>query len=149
MGAKLAHPYAVRETLGDHLVGHPGQHGLTAVSQIPEARSAIDRRAHVVALVPQLDLAGVHADAQPQRCKRRQLQLQGTGHRIACAGEGNHEAVAFALFDRTNALMLRNDFGQHLVEARHRCRHLLRLALPEPSGPLDVGEKQRRHPRWQ
>lgn len=91
----------------------------------------------------------MHADSQSQRRKRGQLQRQRTGHRIACAGEGNHETVAFALLDGTNALMVCNDFGQDLVEALYRRRHLFRLALPEPGGSLDVSEKQRRHTRWQ
>jgi hypothetical protein len=57
-----------------------------------------------------LDFAGMHPDAQPDRCQRRALHLQGRGHRVRCAGERGHEAIAFALFDRAHPVVSDDDF---------------------------------------
>ena len=67
-------------------LGRARQHGLAAVGQIAQPRGAVDRRADVVALVAQLHLAGVHADAQPDRRQRRPLQLQRARHRVGWRG---------------------------------------------------------------
>ena len=84
----------------DQILGRARQHGLAAVGEIAQPCGPVDRRADVVAFVAQLHLAGVHADAQPDRRERRPLQVQRARHRVAGAGERDHEAVALALLDR-------------------------------------------------
>ena len=97
----------------------------------------------VVALVAQLHVAGVHADAQLDRCQRCPLQVQRAGHRVGGARERDHEAVALALLDRTHTVVGGDDVRQRLVEARDGGRHRLGLGLPQPRRTLDVGQQQR------
>ena len=73
--------------------------------QIAQPRRPVDRRAGVVALIAQLHLAGMYADAQPDRSQRGPLQRQRAGHRVAGARERGHEAVALALLDRAHPVM--------------------------------------------
>src|SRR6185437_2457642 len=48
-----------------------------------------------------------------------------------------------ALFHRPHTTMGSYDLAQRAIQPRHRGRHLLRLALPQPRRALDVGQKQR------
>ena len=111
--------------------------------QIAQSRGAVDGRAGVVAFIAQLNLAGMHSDAQPDWRQRGALQLQRRRHRIRRAGERRHEAITFALFDGAHAAVFSDGFRHRLIEPSHRGRHLLGLALPEPCGALDVGQQQR------
>ena len=70
MGAQIGQPGVVRQPVGDQLLGRAGQHGLAAVRQIAQPGGPVDGRTDVVALVAQLHLPGVHADAQPNRRQR-------------------------------------------------------------------------------
>jgi hypothetical protein len=78
------------------------------VRKVAQPRRPVDGRADVVALVTQLHLTRVHADAQPDRGQRRPLQVQRTRHRVAGTRERDHEAIAFTLFDRPDTAMRRN-----------------------------------------
>ena len=55
--------------------------------------------ADVVGFVAQLDLAGMHPNAQSDRRQRSALQIQGAGHGVAGAGERDDKTVALTLFD--------------------------------------------------
>src|SRR6185312_16179538 len=46
-------------------------------------------------------------------------------------------------FHRPHTTMGSYDLAQRAIKPRHRGRHLLRLALPQPRRALDVGQKQR------
>ena len=70
--------------------------------QIAQPRGAIDGRPDVVGFVAQLHFAGVHADPQFDRRKRRELQLQRERDGVAGTSEGDNEAVALALLDRAD-----------------------------------------------
>ncbi len=84
--------------------------------KISQPRGPVDRRTRVVALIAQLYLAGMHADAQPDRRQRRPLQFQRTRHGVAGTGECQHEAVALALLDGAHAAVDRHEIAQHAVE---------------------------------
>ena len=111
--------------------------------QIAQPRGLVDRRARVVALVAQLHVAGVHPDAQLDRREIRPLQLQRARHRVAGARERRDEAVALALLDGADAVVLRDEFRGGPIHARDRGRHRLRLGLPQLGRALDVGKQQR------
>src|ERR1700733_11176355 len=96
---EIGQPSIDRELVDNQRLGCSRQQSLAAVRQIAEPRSAVDRRAYVVAYVAQLRLPGVHPDPQPDRHQRRLLQLQRTRHRVTGPGERDNEAVAFTLLD--------------------------------------------------
>ena len=73
--AQIGQPRIGRQPVDDQVVRRARQHGLAAVRQIAQPCGPVDRRADVVAFVAQLHLAGVHADAQPDRRQRCPLQL--------------------------------------------------------------------------
>jgi hypothetical protein len=132
MSPKVSQPGIGRKLVDNHVLGCARQHGLAPVRQIAQPRSAIDRRTGVVAFIAQLYLAGMHADAQPDRRKRCPLQLKRARHRVGRAGERRHKTVALALFHRPHSAMGGDDFGDSLVEACDRGGHLLELGLPQP-----------------
>jgi hypothetical protein len=119
------------------------------VRQIAQPGGPIDGRPDVVAFVAQLDLAGVQANAQPDRRQRCPLQVQRARNRIAGAGECDHEAVALALFYRPYPVVRADDLRQRAIHAGDRDGHVVRLCFPQLRRALDVGEKQRHHPGWQ
>jgi hypothetical protein len=106
---EIGQPCIDGELVLNELFGHTRQHGLAAVRQVAQPRGLVDRRARVVALVAQTDVAGVHPDAQPDRRKIRALEFQRARHRVACAGERGDEAVAFTLFDWAHTVVLRDE----------------------------------------
>jgi hypothetical protein len=77
------------------------------------------------------------------------LQLQSARHRVAGTRERNHEAIAFALFDRPHTIMGGDDVGHRPIQQRDRSPHLVRLGLPQSRGALDVGEHERHRSRRQ
>ena len=143
VSAQIGQPGIGRQTVDDHVLGRAGQHRLPAVRQIAQPRGPIDGRTDVVALVAQLDLTGMDADAQPDRGQRRLLQIQGTQNGIAGAPERDHETVALALFDRPHPVVGGDGVGDGLIEARESGGHLLGLGLPQPRRTFDVCQKQR------
>ena len=100
MSPKVSQPGIGRKLVDNHVLGCARQHGLAPVRQIAQPRSAIDRRTGVVAFIAQLYLAGMQADAQPDRRKRCPLQLKRARHRVGRAGERRHKTVALGLFHR-------------------------------------------------
>ena len=143
MGAEVGQRDVGRELVDDKRFRRTREHRLAAVGEIAQPRGAVDRRADVVALVAQLHVAGVHADAQLDRRQRCPLQVQGTSHRVGGAGERDDEAVALALLDGPHTVVGGDRIGQCLVEARDRGLHRLGLGLPQPRRTLDVGQQQR------
>ena len=77
MRTKVGQPGVGRQPVENQIFGDARQHGLPAVGQIAQACGPVDGRTDVVALVAQLHLTGMHADAQPDRGQRRPLQLPG------------------------------------------------------------------------
>ena len=143
MRTQIGQPGVVRQPIGDQLLCRAGQHGLAAVRQVAQPGGAVDGRTDVVALVPQLHLAGMHADAQLDRCQCCPLQRKGAVHRVAGTGERHDEAVALALFDRTHPAVGGQQVGKSDVEPCDSVRHLRRLGLPQPRRAFDVGQQQR------
>jgi hypothetical protein len=80
---------------------------------------------YVVAIVTQLDLAGVHSDAQADRGHRRPVQRQRTRDRVAGPREGHDEAVSLPLLDRPYPVMGANNVGQRAVQQRDRGGHVV------------------------
>ena len=87
---------AISELIDDHGFGSCPTTRSIHMGQVAQPCGPIDGRAEVAGLVAKLHLAGVHADAQPDRGERRPLQLQGTRHRVAGTRERDHEAVPAA-----------------------------------------------------
>ena len=103
--AEMGQPGVGRKRVEHQVHSRARQHGLAAVRQVAQPCGAVDRRTDVVALVTQLHLPGMHADAQPDRGQRCPLQLQGTRHRVAGTRERDHEAITLALFNRPHTVM--------------------------------------------
>ncbi len=109
-------PRVGRQAVEHQRLGRAREQGLAAVAEIAQPRGAVDGRAGVVAFIAQLDLAGVHADPQPDRRQRRALHVQRRRQRIGCAGECRDEAVALALLDRAHAVVGGDDGRHDVVE---------------------------------
>ena len=145
VGTEVGQPGVGGQLVDDQILGGARQHGLAAVGQVAQARGPVDGRADVVARifwVPQPHLAGVQADAQPDRRQRRPLQVKGARHRIRRTPERDHEAVALTLLDRADAIVRGDGVGHGLIQPRYRGGHLLGLGLPEPRRPFDIGQQQ-------
>ena len=128
------------------------QQDLAAVGAGPQPGATDDGPAHVVALVAQLRLAGVHRHAHPQpRQLRRQgpLGLHRRSHRVAGAGEGGHHAVTFALLHRPDPTVGGDGVVEQFVMAGDGRAHVGRSFLPQPARPLHVGQQERHRPRRQ
>ena len=67
VGPEIGEPGVGRQVIDHHRLRRTRQHGLATMRQVAQACRAVDRRAHVVALVTQLDLAGIQSDSQPYR----------------------------------------------------------------------------------
>ena len=130
MRAQNGQPTVGREPVSHQVLGAAGQQRLATVPQVAKACRAVDRRSGVVAFVAQLDLTGVHADAQSDRCQRGALYLQRHCHRIRGAGECRDEAVTFALFDRAHPVVGGDDSRHYLIEPSQRSIHFVGLGLP-------------------
>jgi hypothetical protein len=63
MGAQVSQPSIDRQPVHHQLLSRAGQHSLATMRQIAQPRRPVDGRPGVVAFVPQLHLAGMHADA--------------------------------------------------------------------------------------
>ena len=63
MRAQFGQPRVFGQPVDDQRLGGARQQRLTAVAEIAQARGPVDRRTRVVALVAELYLAGMHADA--------------------------------------------------------------------------------------
>ncbi len=105
MCAEVVQPGVLWQMVEHHRLRRTRQQRLAAVAKIAKPCGAIDRRADVVALVAQLDLTGVHADPQPDRCERRTLQRQRTRDGVTGARERDHKTVTLALLDGTHAVV--------------------------------------------
>ena len=132
MRAQIGQPSIGGQPVDHQVLGSTRQQGLATVAQVAQPRGPVDRGTGVVAFIAQLDLTGVHPDAQPDRGQRCPLQRQGSGHRVRCAGERRHKTVALALLDRAHPVMGGDDITYDLVETRDRSRHHLGLGLPQP-----------------
>ena len=62
MRAEVREARAVGQLVDDQFLGRGREHDLPPVRQVPQARSAVDRRPYVVAFVAQPHFAGVNAD---------------------------------------------------------------------------------------
>ena len=143
VAAQRKQPGAGWQVVGHDLFGCTGEDGLPAVRQVAQACGPVDGRPDVVALVAQVDLAGVQTDPQPDRRQGCQLQVQGARHRVTSTVERDDKAVAFALLNRPHTTMRGNHVRECAVESRDGLRHFLGLCFPELRRPFDVGEKQR------
>ena len=134
----------VRQQYGQRL---RSQH-LAAVRRRHDARRAVHHAAEEIVVAP-LD----HAGMSPQRTRRampavaarigeRLLQPERGGDRVLRVVEGGAHAVARHLDDAA-AMRLDRGTGQRVV-ARERRLHARRLALPQLSAALDVGEEEGR-----
>jgi hypothetical protein len=111
------------------------------VGKIAHPRSPVDRRPHVVTVVAELRVAGMHADAQSDRGDRRALQLQRARHRVAGAAECDDEAVALPLLHGPHATMGTDEIRKCTIQAHEGRRHRLGLGLPQPRQVLNVGQQ--------
>ena len=143
VAAEVGQPGTLRQAVDDEVVRGPGHHRLAAVGEIAQAGRPVHGRAHVVALVAQLRLAGVEADTEPDGGQRGPLQIEGAGHGFGGAGEGDHEAVALALLHGAHPSMAGDRFTEDAIEARHGLGHGLRLGFPQPGRAFDVGQQKR------
>ena len=130
VGAQICQPRIGGQPIGHQVFGGARQQRLAAVAEIAQPRGSVDRRAGVVAFIAQLDFAGMHSDAQPNRRQRRALHLQGRGNRIRGAGERGHEAVALTLFDWAHAVVGGDDLRHRLIQTCDGAGHLLGLGFP-------------------
>ncbi len=146
IAAQIGQPHPVGQPIHHQRFGHPRHDRLPTMRQIADTRGAVDRRTRVVALIAQLNLAGMHADAYPDRSERRPLQRQRARHRIRGPRERGHEAVALALLDRTHPVISGDGLVHRPVQQRQRGGHLLGLGLPQPRRALDIGQQQRHRP---
>jgi hypothetical protein len=131
MPAQIGQPRLFGELVFDHFLCCRRHDGLAAVRKVAQSSRLVDRGARVVALVAQLHIAGVHADAQLDRRQIRPLQLQRTRHSVAGAGKCGYKAVAFTLFDRAHTVVLGDELGGGLIHACDRGRHRLGLGRPQ------------------
>jgi hypothetical protein len=141
--AEIKQGRPVLEAVHDQIVRRLRQQRLAAMSEIAQPRTPVDGRPDVVALVTQLHVAGVQRDPQADRREIGRLHVQRAPHRVCGAGEGDHEAVALALLDRTRAMMPVHHLVQQRIEARHRVRHRRRVRLPQPRRTLHIRQQQR------
>ena len=130
MGAEFSQPGVGGNAVQYQIGCGSGQHGLSTVRQVANARSAVDGRADVVGFVAQLDLAGVQTDAQPDRRQRCSLQIERARYRVARPPEGDNEAVALTLFDGPHAAVGTDHLCQSAVEGGEGGGHLVGLRLP-------------------
>jgi hypothetical protein len=143
MRAEVVKRDAGGKLINDKRFRRTGEHRLTAVSEVPQPRGAVDRRTDVVAFVAQMHITGVHTDPQLDRRQRRSLQVECAGNRVGGPCERNDEAVALALFDWPHPAMSGDRVGEFLVEPLDGCLHGLGLGLPQPRRTFDVGQQQR------
>ena len=143
--AEVAQRPAFGQPVTNELARRLRQHDLAAVPGIAQAGGAVQCGSDVVALVSELDLAGVDAHAQPKRVRARAVVGSRARRRPrpTHARERGDEAVTLALLDRTHALVPTECGVDHLAERFQRAGHLLGALLPAASGALDVGQEQR------
>ena len=117
--------------IDDQILSRARQHGLATVGQIAQPRGAVDRRTDVIAFVAQLHLAGVHADAQPDRGQRRPLQLQRSTppRRLARANATTKLSPSPCSTGRTPPWAATRS-GSALIQPRERRGHLARAGSP-------------------
>src|SRR6478609_7610618 len=113
----------VGQPFGYQVGGRLRHQCLATVAEVSDPGGTVDRRADVVALVSELDLAGVDPDPQANGGKVNQLQVEGTGDSVRRPAERHHEAVAFALLDGTNPAVASDDLPRHIVQAGDRRGH--------------------------
>ncbi len=116
VGAQVGEPRIVGQEVGNQITCGSRQHRLAAMGELTQPGGPVDRRADVITLIAQSHLTGVHANTQPDRRQRRPLQVDGARHGIGCAGERDHEAVTFALLDRTHPMMGAHQFGERAIQ---------------------------------
>jgi hypothetical protein len=73
----------------------------------------------------------------------RSLQVESAGDGVGRARERNHEAVALALLQRTNAIVSPDRIGHSRVDSSDGCRHLGFSRLPQLRRPFDVRQQKR------
>ena len=139
MGAEVVERDVVGKLIDDKRLRRARQHGLAAVREVAQPRGAIDRRSDVVSLAAQMYVAGVHADAQLDRCQRRSLQCECAANGVGGTGERDDEAVALALFDGPYPAMSSDRLGQGLIEAFR-----LRTSWPRAASPTGASNLRRR-----
>ena len=145
MRAEVAQAHVVGERPCDELGDRRRQQDLPAVRRGHHARGAVDGGAVVVAPAG-LRLADVRPHAHAQRSglapgfvAQPLLRRKARSDRVRRRAEHGHEPVASGLHHRAAAALDRST--QDGVVAGQRRLHGLRVALPEPRAPLDVGEE--------
>ena len=154
--AEVTQVGVVRKAVGDQVAGGAGENGLAAVGDRPQAGAADDRPPDVVVVAPQLGLAGVQGDPDPQRLAsgpglvgKGALGVEGGGDRIGGLGEGAHHAVALALLHRPHPAVEGDGGIEELVVAGDGRAHGVLVALPQAGRSLDVAEEERDDPGGQ
>jgi hypothetical protein len=143
VAAEVGQPGLAGKLIVDHFLCGGGDYRLAAVRQVAQASRFVDRRSGVVALVPQLHIAGMQPDAQLDGSQIRPLQRQRACDGVAGPGERCDETVAFPLFDRTHPVVFRDDPRGGLIHPRDRGCHGPGLGCPQPRRTFDIGEQQR------
>jgi hypothetical protein len=151
--AEVAQRRRLGQVVGHELVrGRRHQH-LAAMGEGPEATGPVDGVADVVALVPQLGVAGVegHANAElevarPRLVGHRPLDGDGAAQGVVGPREGDHEAVALALLHRAHAVVAGHLLVEERIQPPHRCRHGRAVGLPQADGALEVGQQEGHRP---
>ena len=149
MGSEVAEPDTLGQAVGNEVPCRLRDQDLAPVAQVAQAGTAVHGRPGVVALVTQLDVAGMQRDAEtgfevagPDLFGDGPLEVDSTGDSRGGTGKGQHEAVALALLHRTNPAVLRRDRRDHRVQTAHSLHHRRCVTLPRPDRPLEVSENQ-------
>jgi hypothetical protein len=125
-----------RQLIHDQTTGRPREHNLTTVRHGTQSSTAIDRRAEVIPLLPQLSLSRVRRNAHLQRrtlwsplTAKSTLNIQRRSHRIRRASKRRHNTVTLTLLLRPHSLH-RDRRIQQLIMPTNRYSHRLRRGLP-------------------
>ena len=152
MLAEVDERHAVRQVVRDERRRRLGEQGLAADGDPTDPCAAVDGRA-VVVVVAQLGLAGVEADADLDRARRRPglggegaLDREGGGHGAGRGGEDGETAVTFATGADVLAVVLANGVLEEEIVAGKGRAHRLRERFPERGTAFDVGEEERHRP---
>ena len=135
MQTKIEQCRAIGQPVGNQRGGDIRDQHLPAVPARAQPSAADDRQAEVVALVPQLGLAGVNRHPHRERDAitpalgtEQLLRAQAGGDGVRRSAERAHDAVTLALLDGAHSAVCRDGFLENLVMPRHGGRHRVGLA---------------------
>lgn len=122
-----------REPAGNQGGGRIRNYDLSAVRTGPDTSARNDRRSDVIVITAKNGLTRVdcHPHRQPVECgQQSDLRIDRRGHRIGRPRERSHDAIAFTLFNRTDAAVPRDHLFQDLIVLRDPVTHTFRFRRP-------------------